>query len=135
MIPEGPLYDLTGLQAALTGGSLDLGKDAHCYVATDTCWNDLVMKLKWETGIHVKRLLLCLRPKTTSNKGDFFKSEWCTDGDMVVRDCDVYRIRVDEYDDWKRNPNAPLYYVKFAIEESGQLCLVLISCHLDRHKP
>jgi hypothetical protein len=131
VIPGGPLYDLAALQAKLRSAELDLGKDMHCYVATHNCskWLD---KLEWTPGNQVTRLLLLLRPRSGQAKGDFYKSEWCTDKDDIVNPCDVYRVRVDEFNDWKRDVNAPLYYVKFSIEEAGQICLVLISCHLDK---
>jgi hypothetical protein len=131
VILGGPLYDLAGLQAKLQSGELDLGNDDHCYVATDTCWDDLG-QLRWTTGNQVTKLLLLLRPRTPSSKGDYYKSEWCTESGGRLSPCDVYRVRVDEFNEWKRTVTAPLIYLKFCVEETGQVYLLLISCHLDR---
>lgn len=133
VISGGPLFDLAGLQEKLRTGELDLSKDDHCYVATDSCWKDLG-QLRWTTGDQVSKLLSLFKPKTATSKGDYYKSEWCREGDGVFSPCDVYRVRVDQYNEWKRDVNAPLYYVKFCVEETGQLYFVLISCHLDRPK-
>ena len=131
VIPGGPLYDLVALQEKLRSGELDLGKDEHCYVATDSCWDDLG-KLRWTTGDQVTKLLSLLKPKTAGSKGDYHKSEWCKEGDGRLSPCDAYRVRVDQFNEWKRDVNAPLYYVKFSVEETGQIYFVLISCHLDK---
>lgn len=132
-IPGGPLFNLPELQRLVREGKLDLSNDAHCYVATNKCWKDLA-KLQWSTGKQVKELLLLLSPKTDTSKGDFYCSEWCEDRDGYWNASDAYRIRVDEFDNWKRNVNAPMYYIKFSLLPSEELCLFLISCHLDESK-
>lgn len=132
-IQGGPLFDLPALQRLVREGTLDLSNDAHCYVATNDCWDDL-RKLRWSTGREFKEVFLLLRPKTDTSKGDFYRSEWCMDSDGYWNASDAYRIRVDQFDNWKRDVNAPLYYIKFSILPTGELCLVLISCHLDESK-
>lgn len=126
---DGPLYDLVALQKLLQSGDLNLGNDDQCVVGTDECWNYL-KKLGWLPGKQVQELILRLKPGK-GRLGDYVNSQWCKDSDGYVNPCDAYRIRVDELT-WKRDVNAPMYYVKFSIEDSGQIYLVLISCHLDK---
>lgn len=128
-IPGGPLFDLALLQSMLETGELDLGDDNQIDVATDNCWEDL-KKLKWTPKDHVSRLLSLLRPGKGKN-GDFLNSQWCKDSEGDLHPCDSYRIRVDDKT-WRRDPKAPLYYVKFSMNDEGVLHLVLISCHLDK---
>lgn len=128
------MFDLPALQALLRAGDLDLGDGQQCWIATDSCWDELE-DLKWTTGNQVKKLLLALRPGRPRQGGDFVNSQWCKDSDGGIWACDSYRVRVDEYDDFRRKNNALAYYVKFSVDEEGALYLVLIQCHLDRYKP
>lgn len=130
-INGGPLFDLVALQGELRSGALDLGDANHVDVATDKCWEDL-KKLKWNTKDHVTKLILLLKPGK-GKQGDFINSQWCEDSEGRLHPCDSYRIRVDHCT-WSRNANAPLYYLKFSIDDAGTLYLVLISCHLDKPK-
>lgn len=129
----GPLFNLSMLQARLRAGLLDLDLDQHCWVATRGCWNEL-LKLTWTPGHHLRRLLLALRPGHHRQGGDFVNAQWCQDSNGALWACDAYRVHVDEYNDFRRTPNGLAYYVKFSIDESGALCLVLIQCHLDRYR-
>lgn len=128
-ISGGPLFDLVELQRRLATGELDLGDDNQVDVATDSCWEDL-KKLKWTPKDHVSRLLSMLKPGK-GRHGDFINSQWCKDCEGDLHPCDSYRVRVDHIT-WQRDLKAPLYYVKFSLNEEGALYLVLISCHLDK---
>jgi len=129
-IRGGPLFDLVELQRMLATGELDLGDDDQVDVATTSCWEDL-KKLQWTTRDDVRNLLGVLKPGKRAQGGDFINSQWCKDDDGDLHPCDSYRVRVD-HKTWQRNPKAPLYYVKFSLNEEGTLYLVLISCHLDK---
>ena len=129
LIKGGPLIDLGALQEMLRNGDLDLGKDEHCWVGTNNCYAALA-KLEWTTGDQVSKLILLLRPGRLP-KGDFVNSQWCSDSEGALSPCDAYKVRIDEQN-WKRDVRAPLYYVKFSVDDTGQLHLVLISCHLDK---
>ena len=129
----GPLFDLAALQALLRSGQLNLGDDQQCWVATDSCWDHL-QELKWTTGNQVTSLLLALRPGKRKQGGDFVNAQWCADSDGGMFACDSYRVRVDEFNNFRRSPNGLEFYVKFSIDESGALYLALLQCHLDRFR-
>ena len=129
----GPLFDLAALQALLRSGQLNLGDDQQCWVATDSCWDHL-QELKWTAGNQVTSLLLALRPGKRKQGGDFVNAQWCADSDGGMFACDSYRVRVDEFNNFRRSPNGLEFYVKFSIDESGALYLALLQCHLDRFR-
>ena len=129
----GPLFDLAALQALLRSGQLNLVDDQQCWVATDSCWDHL-QELKWTTGNQVTSLLLALRPGKRKQGGDFVNAQWCADSDGGMFACDSYRVRVDEFNNFRRSPNGLEFYVKFSIDESGALYLALLQCHLDRFR-
>ncbi len=124
---------MQALQSRLKTGLLDLGDDQQCWIATNSCWDELE-KLKWTTENQVRSLLLALRPLRRKQGGDFINSQWCEASDEKFFACDAYSVRVDESNGMRRNPNGLEYYVKFSIEESGTLFLALIRCHLSNHK-
>ncbi|WP_293603320.1 hypothetical protein [Polaromonas sp. UBA4122] len=119
-IVGGPLIDLLGLQSLLKSTEFDL--DA-LWVATDRCELDLEnYRWTYEDVVHMLGCLLA---------NDYGKSEWCqVKGGSVVA-CDVY---VMPYDDARRQRSAKglEVYMKFSIDVSGALTLVLVSCHPPR---
>lgn len=119
-IGGGALIDLTGLQALLKSEDFDL--DA-LWVATDRCELDLEnYRWTYEDAVHMLGCLLA---------DDYDKSEWCqVKGGSVVA-CDVY---VMPYDDARRQRSAKglQVYMKFSIDVTGVLTLVLVSCHPPR---
>jgi hypothetical protein len=129
----GPLFDLRALQNLLRSGQMDLGNDQHCWVATDACLDHLE-NLTWTTGNQVRSLLLALRPGKRKDGGDFINAQWCADSDGVFSACDSYEVAVDETDNFRRDKNGLIYYIKFSLDEAGSLYLVLIQCHLKRYR-
>ena len=130
---QGPLFDLLAIQALLRSGELNLGDDQQCWVATDSCWGHLE-DLQWTTANQVRSLLLALRPGKKREGGNFVNAQWCKGSDGGMFACDSYKVRVDETNNFRRDPAGLEYYVKFSIDESGTLCLVLLQCHLDRFR-
>ena len=129
-IKGGPLFDLVKLQEMLKTGALNLGDSNQFWVATKSCEHDLEHKLRWSPGDQLTKFIQVLRPAAFP-KGDFVNSQWCKDFDGQFNACDSYKVRIDE-GTWKRDVNAPLYYLKFSIDQADVIYLALISCHLDK---
>lgn len=116
----GPLINLPALQVLLNSADFDLDT---LWVATDRCELDLE-SYRW-TYEDVVHMLVCLKA------GDFDKSEWCQVKGGSVLPCDVY---VMPYDETRRQRSAKglEVYMKFSIDSTGALSLVLVSCHPSR---
>lgn len=67
-------------------------------------------------------MLRCLQPE------DHKKSEWCEASNRQVFACDVYQLPYDEQPG-VRNVHGFRVHLEFSLTESGQLTLVMISCH------
>ena len=117
-IRVGPLVDMAALQTVLNSGSFDLD---NLWIATDKCERDL-SKESWKVS-DVLQMLACLHPQQ-----DYRKSEWCQvlGGGMVP--CDVYVTRYDA-ERQQRHPRGLEVYLKFSIDDGGQLTIVMVSCH------
>ncbi|WP_156523243.1 hypothetical protein [Bordetella ansorpii] len=126
----GPLFDLASLQKLLAAGALDLANDSHFYVATDDCWADM-KALKWVPARHLRQALMLLVPKPRKDQGDYLNSQWAEDSDGNWHPCDAYAICLDESNEdvFVRAKGAPQTYIKFSIDQSGCVCLFLLSCH------
>ena len=114
----GPLVDMVALQTLLSSGSFDLD---NLWIATDKCEHDL-SKESWKVS-DVLQMLACLH-----RQQDYRKSEWCQvlGGGMVS--CDVYVTRYDA-ERQPRDPRGLEVYLKFSIDDDGQLTIVMVSCH------
>ena len=99
-----------------------LGED-HLRVATPKCDRDLE-NYQW-TYDDVLQMLGCMLEQ------DYRKSEWCQVRGGEEYPCDVYVFPYDETRR-QRNRNGLEIYLKFSVDESGMLTLVLVSCHGSR---
>jgi hypothetical protein len=118
-IHGGPLLDLKALQGVISSGQLTTD---NIWPATRRCRNSLE-DYTWSFDI-VLELFSCLLPQ------DYKNSEWCgVDGNRTVP-CDVYRVCFDEVRR-KRNPSACEVYLKFSIDDTGALTLVLVQSHFS----
>lgn len=72
----------------------------------------------------VLQMLQCLQA------GDYKKSEWC---EVKRRNyaCDVYVLKFD-YERRVRSARGLEVYLKFSIDDVGQIALVVASCHGSR---
>lgn len=114
----------------LREGELELGNDQQCWIGTNKCEDD-IQDLKWTLEDQVTQLFLALKPERTRAGGDFLNSQWCADSNGDFHPCDSYVVNVDEFDNFRRDKNALKYYLKFSVDESGAMYLVMIGCHLD----
>lgn len=113
-----PLIDLTRLQGWLGRSEFDVEYDL--WVATRKCDHNLEA-LGWSHA----QLVRVIRTLRTA---DYHRSEWCeTEGGWYP--CDAYRIEYDEARG-QRKPGAVRFYVKFSLDDSGDLVLVLVSAHM-----
>lgn len=117
----GPLVDLAALQRVLGSGRFDTD---DLVIATDRCERDLENH-QW-TYENVLQMLVSLVPSS-----DYRKSEWCRikGGRHVL--CDVYELPYDLMRH-QRNVRAEAVYLKFSINETGRLTIVMVSCHPPR---
>lgn len=99
-----------------------LSEDA-IWMATKSCERDL-QNAQWSLG-DVLRMLTLL------TSGDYRKSEWC-DASGGPYPCDVYVLPYDAVRQSRNERSAFEVYLKFSVTESGQLTLVLVSCHGSR---
>jgi hypothetical protein len=112
-----PLIDLPAMQALLRSGTFDLDR---LWIATDKCSRDMENE-EWSTT-DVLHMLAGL------DATDYKKSEWCQvlGGDMVP--CDVYVTPYDALHQ-QRRPHGLDVYLKFSIDDAGQLTITMVSCH------
>ena len=117
-IRVGPLVDMVAPQTVLNSGSFDLD---NLWIATDKCEHDLG-KESWKVS-DVLQMLAGL-----NRQQGYRKSEWCQvlGGGMVP--CDVYVTRYDA-ERQQCHPRGLEVYLKFSINDGGQLTIVMVSCH------
>ncbi len=116
----GPLVDLPRLQAVLNSGQFDLD---DLWIATVNCERDLENH-RW-TYDKVLQMLVSLVGS------DYQKSEWCGIKGGRYVPCDVYLLPYDLVRH-QRNARAEAVYLKFSIDETGALTIVMVSCHPPR---
>lgn len=119
-IKRGPLIDLPLLQQEIWQKTL--GED-DVWVATARCLRDLESAC-WAYA-DVLRMLTCLAPQ------DYRKSEWCDVQGGRTQACDVYVLPYDS-ERASRSPRGLEVYLKFSVDDAGQLMLILVSCHGSR---
>jgi hypothetical protein len=120
-IDKDPLYTLQALESALEAGegSLELW--------TRECVKDVRDRL----DLDMSDLLTLFRVISAGN-ATYLKSEWCIqkiNGPWAA--CDSYSIKREE---WIKHANKYMnieYYIKFAINKSGKL-LLIVSCHISK---
>jgi len=112
-----PLINLEKLQAWLSREEFDVEYDF--WAASDGCWNDL-QTLQW-------RFARVVQVIKSLHSSDYHRSMWClTDGGWFA--CYAYRICFDEGRN-ERRQGAVRFYLKFSLDDSGDLVLVLVSAH------
>lgn len=120
IIRGGPVFDLDVLQSLVTDGVL--GEDM-VWVANTRCERDLE-NYRWDYA-EVLHMITCLKLP------DFRGSTWCQVKGGEMYPCDDYRFLYD-CDRRERNVRGLEVYVKFSVNDDGQLTLVLVSCHGSR---
>ena len=116
-IQGGPLYDKDQILQLLT-------EEKNIIVWTSKCADDLQY---W--GIDLEDVTELIR--TGLDKGIFLGSQWCEqkkNGPWAA--CDAYRISRVEWSNVAHKGISVEYYIKFAINKTGKLLLV-VSCHLS----
>jgi hypothetical protein len=119
-IRGGPVFDLAVLKGMVAAGAMT---ENEVWVATDRCERDLENE-QWTYG-DVLHLLSCLTPSNFKN------SEWCQVKGGEVFPCDAYSLRFD-FERRTSNARGVEVYMKFSVDDRGQLSLVLVSCHGSR---
>lgn len=111
----GPLYDKDHI--------LRLAKDVRVSAWTRKCGGDIrYLGFSLEDVAELIRVGL--------DKGKFLDSEWCEqkeNGPWAA--CDAYKVFRSEWSDVTHKKMPIEYYIKFAINEKGNL-LLIVSCHL-----
>ena len=116
-IRGGPLYDKDQVLPLLT-------EEKNIVLWTRKCVEDLQY---WRIELEDVAELI----KTGLDKGTFLGSQWCEqkkNGPWAA--CDAYRISRLEWSDVAHKGISFEYYIKFAINQTGKL-LLIISCHLS----
>lgn len=114
---NGPLYDKDRVLRLLT-------EEENIIVWTRKCGSDLQ-----SLGIDLEDVAELIR--TGLEKGIFLGSQWCEqkrNGPWAA--CDAYRIFRLEWSEVAHKEISVEYYIKFAINKTGKLLLV-VSCHLS----
>jgi hypothetical protein len=124
VIQKKPLIDLEGLQECIRTGQVS-DDDESFLVATTRC-EDLLEKNGWSYTDALAMVSLLRAGKEPT--GDYVKSEWCDVKGGWRYPADVYRFNYDAVRK-VRNRNGLEVYMKFSIDESGALMLVLVQCH------
>lgn len=115
-IPDGPLYEQRQVLALLQS-------DGRLEPWTRKCVKDLRDKLSLDHEGAAK----LVREAVVS--GEFRNSEWCRGNrESFWAACDAYVLKREEYIQYAHKYMEIEYYIKFAINRSGKL-LLLISCH------
>jgi hypothetical protein len=117
-IAHGPLFELKALQGLLRRGEFDTGRlrPANRDVMKD------MQRARWSAH-DVLQMLVNMHAK------DYKKSEWARiDAGRRWVPCDVYLTLYDSFTR-RRCPNAPSVYLKFSIDEAGDVTILLASCH------
>ena len=115
-IKNGPLYDKDQI--------LQLLEEKNITLWTSKCVIDLQY---WEIDLEDVPELI----RTGLDKGTFLGSQWCEqkkNGPWAA--CDAYRISRLEWSEVAHKEISVEYYIKFAINKTGKLLLV-VSCHLS----
>ena len=117
-IGRGPLFELRALQALLLSGEFDTRRlrPANRDVMKD------MQRARWSAH-DVLQMLVNMHAK------DYKKSEWARiDAGRRWVPCDVYLTSYDSLTR-QRCRNAPEVYLKFSIDEAGDVTILLASCH------
>lgn len=117
-IDRGPIYQLRRLQAMLASGDFDTTRlsPANRDVLKDMRHN------RW-TACDVLQMIVNMLGK------DYRKSEWArVDSGRRWVACDVYQSFYDRLTR-RRHRNAQPIYLKFSIDEAGDVVILVASCH------
>ena len=117
-IERGPIYRPQEIKNALHNGETALN------LWTRKCVKDVQTRLELDMSD-----VLALLKIISNGKGTYLKSEWCVQkptGPWAA--CDGYTVVREEWRDNLKRYDDVRYYVKFAINKSGKL-LLIVSCH------
>lgn len=114
-IQGGPLYDKDQILPLLT-------EEENIIAWTSKCRDDL-QKWRFDMADVAELISICL------DKGEFMDSEWCEQGESGLwAACDAYKVFRLEWSDIAHKGISFEYYIKFAINKTGKLVL-MVSCH------